>query len=47
MAFSPDSPDNMRKAAECVDRMLRSARPSDLPIERPTRIYLVLNQTTA
>ena len=47
MAYSIDSRDVMRKAAEYVDRILRGARASDLPIERPTRVYLVLNMKTA
>lgn len=47
MAYSTDARDVMRKAAEYVDRILRGARASDLPIERPTRIYLVLNLKTA
>jgi putative ABC transport system substrate-binding protein len=47
MTYSTDSRDVMRKAAEYVDRILRGARASDLPIERPTRVYLVLNQKTA
>jgi putative ABC transport system substrate-binding protein len=47
MAYSIDSRDVMRKAADYVDRILRGARPSDLPIERPTRVYLVLNLRTA
>ncbi len=47
MAYSNDPRDVMRKAADYVDRVLRGARPGDLPIERPTRLYLVLNLKTA
>jgi len=47
MTYSIDLRDLMRKAAEYVDRILRGARPSELPIERPTKLYLVLNLRTA
>ena len=47
MAYSVDTRDLMRKAADYVDRILRGASPSELPIERPTEIHLVLNLKTA
>lgn len=47
MTYAIDLRDNMRKAADYVDRILRGAGASDLPIERPTRVYLVLNLKTA
>ena len=47
MAYSVDTHDLMRKAAEYVDRILRGASPRELPIERPTRVYVVLNLKTA
>ncbi len=47
MAYSGDTRGLMRKAAEYVDRILRGASPSELPIERPTQIHLVLNLKTA
>ena len=47
MTYSIDTGELMRKAAEYVDRILRGAKPSDLPIERPTRLHLVLNLKTA
>lgn len=47
MAYSIDGRDLFRKAAAYVDRILRGASPSELPIERATRIHLVLNLKTA
>ncbi len=47
MAYGTDTRDLMRKAAEYVDRILRGASPSELPIERPTQIHLALNLKTA
>jgi putative ABC transport system substrate-binding protein len=47
MAYGVDQAVLFRRAAEYVDKVLRGARPADLPIEQPTRFKLVLNMTTA
>ena len=47
MSYGPNLPDLYRRAAEFADKILRGARPSDIPVEQPTRFDLVLNLTTA
>jgi putative ABC transport system substrate-binding protein len=47
MSYAPEIPAMYRRAAHYVDRILRGARPSDLPIELPTRVDLVVNLRTA
>ena len=47
MSYGPNLPDLYRRAAEFADKILRGARPSDIPVEQPTKFDLVLNLTTA
>jgi putative ABC transport system substrate-binding protein len=47
MSYGPNFPDLFRRAAEYVDKVLRGAKPADLPVEQPTRFDLVINLTAA
>ena len=47
MSYGPDPSEMFRKAADYVDRILKGAKPADLPAELPTRYYLTLNQRVA
>ena len=47
MSCGPNYSDLFRRSADYVDKILRGAKPGDIPVEQPTRFELVLNLTTA
>jgi putative ABC transport system substrate-binding protein len=47
MSYGPNNDDNFRRVAYFVDRILKGAKPADLPMEQPTRYYLHVNLKTA
>jgi ABC-type uncharacterized transport system substrate-binding protein len=46
-SYGPDPIDQFKRAAEYVDRILKGAKPSDLPVQAPTKYYLVINLRAA
>jgi ABC-type uncharacterized transport system substrate-binding protein len=47
MSYGPSVPDLYRRTADYVDKILRGAKPADIPVEQPTKFDLVINLTTA
>jgi putative ABC transport system substrate-binding protein len=47
MSYGPNFPDLYRRAAELADKILRGAKPQDIPVEQPTKFDLVVNAVTA
>ena len=47
MSYGPNTPDLFRRAGDSVDKILRGAKPADIPIEQPTKFDLIVNLKAA
>ena len=47
MSYGANFPDLLRRAGDFVDKILRGAKPADIPVEQPTKFDLIINVTTA
>ena len=47
MSYGPDRPEQYRRTAVFVDKLLKGAKPADLPVEQPTKFALFINSKTA
>jgi putative tryptophan/tyrosine transport system substrate-binding protein len=47
MSYGPSIPDMFRRSADYVDKILRGAKPADIPVEQPSKFDFVINLVTA
>ena len=47
MSYAPERADSFKRAAMMVDKILKGAKPADVPVEQPTKFELVINLKTA
>jgi putative ABC transport system substrate-binding protein len=47
MCYGPDGVDQYRQAATFVDKILKGAKPADLPVQQPRKFEFIVNQKTA